>query len=329
MKRIPLILIFVLLSFGIGTSQTVTLRDTIFLSKATHLNYDLASWDSVFVKIVQGSVLISRIKLTEGDSGEYYGVYKPTYSGNFVVQYYAVYSGEIIREEQYFSVLDTNAFAGTVNCTGTGSNTVLVWILDSSDSTTGIPGFSVDVEDSITGANTPYGAYTNSAGLCILALDDGHYTIYLSAPRYSITSPRYQAITANTTLTYYATAMVVSPPPGDSACIVYGYVYNADGTPYNGARVEIGMNRSSVSFHGALINLGPFVTYTDTLGYFEFSTATYMGKARSTINGVYPNDLLLPANTLWYLKVTTDHLILTNTYEIPIGDSYEIDFTLP
>jgi len=203
-----------------------------------------------------------------------------------------------------------------ITCTGSGSNTVLLWVKDYSDST-GIAGFRVEIVDSITGAKTPYGAHTNSAGLCTLALDNGHYTFYLSAPRYLRTSPIYRTISANTTLTYYATAMTVSPPPADSVCIVYGYVYNKDATPHPNAKVEIGMNRSSVSFHGVLVDVSPTIVYTDSAGCFEFS------------GGVYPNDVLLPAGTLWYIKVTTSNLILYHLYEVPITPSWEVDFTLP
>jgi hypothetical protein len=199
---------------------------------------------------------------------------------------------------------------------GAGSNTVTIYVKNYADSS-GLNGFNIEIEDSAGGGFIGEGS-TNSSGYCTFGLDDGTYTIYLSAPGWTITSPVYRTISGeDVTLTYYATGISPSPPPGDSLCVVYGYVYNKDGTAAVGAKVEIWMDKTGVTYHGAPIDVQiRSVEYTNTSGYFEFDA------------GIYPNDVLQPENTLWQIRVTSknENRLAEKRFEVPIADSYEVPF---
>jgi len=205
----------------------------------------------------------------------------------------------------------------TAVCQGAGKNTVVIWVENNADST-GLSNFHVTIEDSISGTQGPTWN-TNFAGVCTLGLDNGHYTIYLDAPRWIIASPVYRTITDNVTLTYYATLITPSPPPpGDSVCVVRGYVYEKDGTPCVGAKVRMWIDIENVTVHGVLVDVKtPVVTYTNTLGHYEFS------------DGVYPNALLLyrgEYKTKWAIDAVTKAMtrIGAKWITVPIADSYEV-----
>jgi len=164
--------------------------------------------------------------------------------GHYRAEYYGIYddgnpaTSDTFARFEAFSVVDTAAFRGAaagldttqiremlrahwdkdssdswdmvdsldqeiqVSCAPTGENTVIIWVKDIADST-GISHFLIYFKDSVTGGEHGY-TYTNSAGVCTVGLSDGSYVIYLKAPGWTITSPVYENITSNQTLTYYA-----------------------------------------------------------------------------------------------------------------------------
>jgi len=256
MKKILIMIGLVISLCSSLPAQTITLRDTLFLSKATHMNDDLASWDSVFVKIMRGSVLVSRIKLTEGDSGEYAGVYKPTYSGDFVAQYYAVYAGEIIREEEYFSVLDTTAFMGSAAgltaqeivdslvgrgwFPGTGAYACTVQVRDSS-AEAGINAVHVIIRNNDQSATIRHG-WTNADGKVWFALDSlgtgASYKPWLLQLGYNFVFPETMDVRGPDTWTFYGTAFDWGGPPPDSQTMVAGQIFDLTLDSLSGVKVS-------------------------------------------------------------------------------------------
>lgn len=380
MKKIAIALILLCVLWSNAIAQDITLSDTLWLRKATHINNTLGKWDTLFARIMHGNVEVADVMMIDaGDAGRWSGFYVPTYKGNFVAEYNAVYSGDTIVEEQYFTVLDTAAFFGTAggsgldsattsriigrkvwglaeeggndsstwtertvvatavvdtaaiarsvwdddivsqanrtvtaSCAGSGARTVIIWIKDITDST-GIAGFEIDIEDSVGGGGV-YNNTTNSSGCCTLSLDDATWTIHLQKVPYSITSPVYVTISGNTTLTYYATPFTPSSPPGDSLCVVYGYVKKSNGDPYVGAKVEIWMDAYPVTFGGILIDVvTKQVVYTNILGRFEFS------------DGIYYSSSLNPSTLKWKIRVKTTNWVWSGSVTVPSQASWEIE----
>ncbi|GAG42726.1 unnamed protein product, partial [marine sediment metagenome] len=159
-----------------------------------------------------------------------------------------------------------------------------------------------------------YGNTTNPSGCCTLSLDDATWTIHLQKVPYSITSPVYEAISGNTTLTYYATPFTPGSPPADSLCVVWGRVKDKHGNPYVGAKVSIWMDAYPVTFGGILIDVATkSVVYTDTLGIFEFS------------DGIYYSSSLNPSNLKWKVQVKTTNWLWEGSVTVPSQGSWEIE----
>jgi hypothetical protein len=359
MQRFWLFLVAIFLSFSCGQGQTLTQRDTLYLRYTTMINYQLEDWDTVFVQLWRGESLVATIGMAHL-AGRWWGNYylEGLKSGSYSIEYFAVYEGDTTGEFYPMSILDTTAFHGngadtvaiktwwtnhydrdsnnwidttgyvmdgavSVSCAGTGIRTVMVNIKNDADST-GIANFKVVVYDS-TGGGFIASGLTTASGLFTFYPDDGVCKIFLSMPGWITTSPVYPHISGNTSLTYYATLFTPSPPPpGDSLCIVYGYVYHKDATPYPNARVRIWADYTGVTYHGALIDMKtPAIAYTDASGYFEFS------ETKSNIKGIYPNDVLWyngKNNTMWWIEVTgtNGNKIYEHWFEVPVGANYDI-----
>ena len=322
--KILFLILFGLSLYSDVFGEVLTQRDTLYLREPTKINGRLsADYDTLLCWITRlNGVVVAQPLMVSDGKGRWYGkvVDISLWRGHYRAEYYGIYddgnpaTSDTFARFEAFSVVDTTAFHGTAEatCTPTGENTVIVWVKDIADST-GLEGFLVYFEDSITGGDRGY-THTNSAGVCTVGLSDGHYTIYLRAPRWTITSPVYKTINSDQTLTYYATGITPSPPPVDSVCVVYGYVWKKDGSAYAGAKIEIWMDKTGVTYHGDLIDvITHSVVYTDTTGRFEFSS------------GIYPNDLLLPANTRWSFKITVANRIWTGTVKVPVADSWELE----
>lgn len=277
-KRFLFAILFVLFLPMLISAQSITLRDTLFLNKATHINYDVAAWDTVFVDIMRGSAQVQRVFLTSNGKGRWRGVFKPTYSGEFVAEYNAVYSGDTTVEEQYFAVLETTAFMGLgkgdsslymrtdwnniknpttyqnfsqtrihfvdslgeeITATCEGAGAnTVIFTIKDASDSTGLPNFVIQAEDSAGGA---FGGQciTRPAGACTLGLGNSTYTIYLGATGWDITSPVYVNVSGDTSLTYYATYHGISTPPAPTMCMLQFNVSAIDSTRLAGCRFTV------------------------------------------------------------------------------------------
>ena len=338
---------------SISVGAEIFPNDSLPLNLPSHLDNTLADWDSVWVVICRADNRLDSVKLSSDGNGRWSGwIVLSSYTpGAYNKEYCGYYEGDVMCDVEDFGVVNVDSMQGpaagldttqiremlrynwdtdssgswdmvdsldqtiTAICTPTGENTVIIYVKDIADST-GISHFLIYFKDSVTGAEHGY-TYTNSAGVCTVGLSDGSYRIYLKAPGWTITSPVYKTVTTDLTLTYYATEITPSPPPVDSVCVVYGYVKELDGSAAIGAKVEVWMDKTGVTYHGILLDVKIHkVVYTDTTGRFEFS------------QGIYPNDCLLPANTRWSFKVTsrTGNTLYQKTTEVPIGDSWQLTF---
>jgi len=308
--------------FSVSTTafaQSITLRDTFFLDEGTHINYDLASWDSVFVKIMRGNVLVQYIKLAEGDSGEYTGIYKPTYTGDFVARYYAWYSGEVVREKENFSVLDTAAFFGgasglssadiwayatrsLTDYAGIGLNGIVIRCKQSADSIP-IAGVTIQILDSLQEATC--GVRTSdSQGRGFFALDDGTHCVRLSKPGWQFTVPETLKVSGDEDTTFYADAFDPGSPPQPSLCRVYGWIYDINNQPVVGTKIEASIRDIPLRYQNIIISPYYKSTTTDDEGYWYLD--------------LYPNSTLNPSDTKYIFFIYS-----------PSGTILRIETTVP
>ena len=320
------------------------------LIKATHINNTFSHWDTVYAVIFDSSgVIVTTRPLSSGGTGIWTGYYQTSVIGSFVAQYRAVYSGDTVAEESYFTVKDTNDqkvyhYVGTatdpanmattlfggqqyiadnmggggVSSCGAGAFACTVSVRDTTTILGGINLVHVFIKGS-DGATAVIDGWTDADGKRIFYLDSlgsglQHKT-WLVLPTYSFDNPDSIDLRYSTTFTFYGTAYSPTAPVAESVCVVYGYIFNSDGSPCVGARVEMNMDKSGVSYHGDLINVSTVRTvYTDGNGRYEFST------------GFYPNDLLLPPNTKWHIKAYYGGKFQDKLISVPIADSYKVDF---
>lgn len=197
---------------------------------------------------------------------------------------------------------------------GTGPRTVTITVKNAADSVA-ISGFEVAIYDSSSGEPQANGT-TNSNGVYTCSLDDETYTVHITNPPWSLTSPRRFVITGDMDSTFYATRFTPGSPPADSLCVVWGRVKDKHGDPYVGAKVSIWMDAYPVTFGGILIDVATkSVVYTDALGVFEFS------------DGIYYSSSLNPSNLKWHVRVKTKNAewIWEGMVAVPSQASWEIE----
>lgn len=226
--------------------------------------------------------------------------------GHLIVAF--TFTGDAVAETVVGTWLHENP---NYDPTGTGDNTVIIYVKDDSDST-GISGYQIDIEDS-TGGELKAGYQTQSGGACTLSLATSVYSVAMSKTPYTITTPIYPSIDSDTTLTYYATLYSPSAPPADTLCVVYVYVKTNQGVAIPNAKVSIWGEASNVKYGNIVIDYQKRVTEkTGSDGKAEFA------------EGFYPNDTLTPNDLYYHYRIETTYSIAEGTFEIPVANSYEL-----
>jgi hypothetical protein len=331
LKKFFLTLICILSFFEIGRSQDLTLnpRDTLYLNKGTHIANVLADWDSVVAQVMRGSNLVQRIKLTKYATGEYGGTFKPTYTGNYVAIYYAYYSTYKVREEEYFSVLDTEAFMGAASGLTAGeiSDSIRVILLGLGLLPAGSDTFDLYIfnEDTIAQEGVTITIYnmaktakvnpsltTNVNGKVQTRLDPDSYQ--LNIQRIGVVMDKWDTITVPSgggRDTIWVTSFDPGSPPSGDLCLIYGFVKDFGDVLVAGARVEVSIPKNNLRYGTVLISPYMKQTTTDATGYWHMN--------------VYPNSLLTPTGTKYHIKVTKPSgVIMEKDFTVPDVDSWEI-----
>ena len=295
---------------------------TIDISSAWGLRSGLSTFNSSSDSVIVDKSALGEVGVVSSDSLAYVTTVGSINAVDSVRKVYLVDSLDqtiiatvtSIDSVRKVALVDTTNYVkdGNLSCTGSGSNTVIIWIKNNADST-GIANFRIDVEDSITGAVIGMPRWTNISGVCTLALDDGHYTLYLSASRWIIASPVYKTVTGNVTLTYYATSFTPGPPPSVEYCVVYGWVDTA-GVLIEGANVVAEIPYYPLKYGDLLLN--PYIrhTTTDSAGYWDLD--------------LYINSLLTPNNTRYqiWIYIPQGNLFYSDSVLIPNQSSWEFPY---
>lgn len=318
MKRIVCLAICLFVLYAISWSFDAHFQHQIPLRKATHINQTLTPWDTVFAVIYDSNnTAIDTVYLSSNSAGKYYGTWIPTGIGNFIAEYNAVYSGDTVVEEEYFSVIDTEAFHGaaagltakeiadTLQLRGcccqpdSGANQVIVRVKSESDSAV-IPGAGIAVWNSDQSAFLRLKSSDTDSGKATFALDNGIYNLRVQAYKFQFDVPIRIGVSGNKDTTIYATEFTPSPPPSENMVIVYGYL---DSVGLAGTRAKI-----SCTIHTQNLRVGSMLlahhsytktVYTDVHGYWEMA--------------LYPNDAITPSGTLYHFIIESPY---TYTFEM-------------
>lgn len=287
-----------------------TLRDTVFLARDTHINYDLAAWDSVICDIERGTELIEHIKLTMDDNGQYTGIYIPTYSGNFIKHYYYWYGDEVMGDPEGFYVLDTTAFHGAAagitaasvvdefedRGYGYGSGTFACTVYTKLDTdSSAIPNIHVIARNTDQTDLLAHG-YTNANGWVDLGLDSiaggAYHKFWLMNINYSFTLPESADVNSSSSVTFYGSAFDYGEPPPDSQCAVYDQIFN----PFLD------------SLNGVIISAKVYVPGDSLLTYKGFPISPFTVADTTDVTGrwrldLIPNPMLKPDNTKYIFNI--------------------------
>jgi hypothetical protein len=329
-KRVIAALILCALLWTVAVAQDITLSDTLWLRKATHIDYDLGSWDTVFVDIMRGPVQVERVFLSSNGKGRWGGFYVPSYRGSFVAEYNAVYSEDTIVEEQYFTVLDTAAFRGAAAGltapdiadelesrgllgTGTGAFACTVQVRDSSLEG-GIYRATVLFKNSAQTTSIA-ASETNADGFAWFHLDSlgtgASYKLWIGHSDYNFTFPETLDLRGDTTVVFYGTAFDPGSPPSANQCRVYDQVFDIEAD----------------SLSGVLIAVKLEVPEDSVLRYDGFPVSPYKKTYTTTASGRWHFDLIpnadyLPSGTKYIFRFqfpsnTGPYFIYEDTTEVP------------
>ena len=169
--RIIVCLVCFLCLFLTGMAEDLPPKSTIGLIYATNIDYVLASWDTVYVVIVDSvGGLVDTVWLSSNGNGIWAGSYllDGLPSGSYTKIIHYDYGGDVYGEREAFAIIDTSELQGTasglgagdvaeaVKCTatahpeiwtdqvgGTGADTFNIYVFDGD--TTAIEGVNITV----------------------------------------------------------------------------------------------------------------------------------------------------------------------------------------
>jgi len=343
MKKI-LWLLGICLFLWVASYAQIPVGNRLPLVKATHIYSTLAKWDTVYAVIFDSSgVIVTTRPLYSGGTGIWVGFYQTSVIGSFVAQYRAVYSGDTIAEESYFTVNDTleqkishsiGSPTGSANM-ATGLFEGQQYIADNMSGGAGAFACTISVKDISTAAGiyrttvlvknsdesaTTIPGYTNANGKIMFALDSlgtgESYKLWLQNLDYTFTFPETMDVRGSATFTYYGTKFDPGSPPTSSKIAVYDQVFNIELDSIANVLItaEVRVPPDSIlRYQGRIIS--PFKVDT---------TTTITGRWRFNL---ISNDSLQPPNT-WYLftfryKVASGgYIVKEDSVYVPADTNY-------
>lgn len=199
---------------------------------------------------------------------------------------------------------------------GIGDNTTIIYVLNSADSTTGISGFDITIQDSVGGEYQAYGT-TNSSGCDTFSLDDGTFKISMSKTPWSITSPVYKTTAGDSTWTFYATHYDPGAPPSASKCNVWTLISDLSASWLAGCRLTVWVPSRyyPLTFDTTLVSPYTVDAVSNDTGYVEI--AVYRS-AELTAGNEQTVKMYIEA------RAPNGDLLGRTFQEIPDQESYEV-----
>lgn len=161
-------------------------------------------------------------------------------------------------------------FIASLVMSGAGNREVTIAVVD--QETTGpIADVGVYVRDA-TGTTILAAGTTDGAGQVVLNLWDGEYQVYLSKMgNYRFTVPEDLTVDGDTEVEYQGVSIIPSPPPDPAMCVIYGWLYELNASPYALQKFHVSIYQPPRgSRTGVLLGSGALEVSTDVEGYFSF-----------------------------------------------------------
>lgn len=290
--------IFLTLSLGLVLSATVFGSDGLVgrkvpLVKATHINSDIASWDTVYADIMDstGGTKVTTVGLqTIGGDGRWYGAWTPSVIGNYVINYVAVYGADSVIEEDYLEIRDTaitvsvsvsesdagniaahvkdtaDAYPGIFLCAaaGSGSDTANLYVLNATD-TSAFEGVTLTVLNTSHTTAAVSGVNTDINGMAQVLLDPETYHVY--AQRLGVVNPLWDTITVPSggmADTIWASAYDpgAAPSPSLTRVVIYSRDLNYENTKRLATKVSTSVGNVVDTTNNVLIDFITVVSYS-------------------------------------------------------------------
>ncbi len=194
---------------------------------------------------------------------------------------------------------------------GSGANGVLIRCRQSSDSSN-IALAQIQVLDSVE--NSTIGLLTSdSQGRGFFALDNGTYCVRMFKPGWQFTVPETLIVSGDEDTTYYANAFDPGSPPQAALCRVYGWIYDINNQPVEGAKVEASTKTIPLRYQNIIISPYYKSTATDEEGYWYLD--------------LHPNSALNPSDTKYIFFIySPSGTILRIETTVPDQGSWELQW---
>jgi len=154
---------------------------------------------------------------------------------------------------------------------GSGSDTLTLWMIDTSGTDEALARVSIIVHDSASGAWSAGTVLSNASGYYKFALDSSTYLVLANAIGYEFPTPQYINVDGATTDSILGYDLAAGTPSSAGLCRVEGWIYNLDGSAAKGKKVSF---QFEGTFNDSLFNgdvqiiPGNVWTTTDSTGYW-------------------------------------------------------------
>ena len=194
---------------------------------------------------------------------------------------------------------------------GSGAFGVVIRCRQSSDSSN-IASAQIQVLDSVE--NSTIGLLTSdSQGRGFFALDNGTYCVRMYKPGWQFTVPETLKVSGDEDTTYYAFAFDPGAPPQASLCRVYGWVYDVNNQPLEGAKIEASIKTIPLRYQNIIISPYYKSTTSDDAGYWYLD--------------LYPNSILNPSDTNYIFFIySPSGTVLRLEATVPDEGSWELQW---
>ncbi|MEW5994391.1 MAG: hypothetical protein AB1744_08340 [Candidatus Zixiibacteriota bacterium] len=154
-------------------------------------------------------------------------------------------------------------------------------------------------------------AGTGSAGYATFNLDPDSFVVTTTAPGYSFDAYDTIVVAGAGSDTLFGDQFDPGQPQSPAMCRVYGWLYNLNGKPDEGAQVSAFLPSGVVQYSVVIISPFEITTTTDSSGYFYFD--------------LLPSDSLTPPGVKYEFTISrTDGSILRQRLEVPDSTQWRL-----
>ncbi|NOY88746.1 MAG: hypothetical protein GXO93_05050 [FCB group bacterium] len=148
-------------------------------------------------------------------------------------------------------------------------------------------------------------------GLSVFNLNTDSFLVMASAPGYIFDAFDTVIVTGSGKDTVFGYQFNPGTPAAPNLCRVYGYLYNVNGQPQEGAKVTASLPSGVVQYGNVIVSPFTVSSTTDSSGYFYLD--------------LIPSDSLVPQGELYEISISrTDGTVLRQRLKIPVTSSWRL-----